>query len=310
MCRRSSTTGGRTRGRTWPNGTALHDGDYVCGGLDDGSIRVWSRSTLALERTLTGHTDIVWALMFAGGRLISGSSDFSIRVWDVATGGCEGVLEGHTKWVSALAATGCWLVSGCYTKTDSHEDGAVRVWRMEGEASTWRCERTLDEQRSSVSCLLAWEGRVASGSQDGGIQVWGAETWGLERTLRGHGHVVPALVASGRRLISASEDRTVRVWSTVTWECEQTVEAYAAGSQQFIEALAVSGSALVGGSDSFPHSASEAYEVRVWDLETMEPLHTLKQPAGRDVCWLVRDGGEVWGAGGKQVVVWGRGVSR
>ena len=34
---------------------AAHDG-YVCGGLDDGSIRVWSRSTLEQERTLVGHT--------------------------------------------------------------------------------------------------------------------------------------------------------------------------------------------------------------------------------------------------------------
>ena len=32
------------------------DGFHVCGGLVDGSIRVWSRSRLEQERTLTGHT--------------------------------------------------------------------------------------------------------------------------------------------------------------------------------------------------------------------------------------------------------------
>ena len=72
------------------------DGGYVCGGLHDGSIRVWSRSTLELERTLTGHTDSVNALLFVGGRLISGSDDRDIRVWDVTAWRCEGVLEGDT----------------------------------------------------------------------------------------------------------------------------------------------------------------------------------------------------------------------
>ena len=53
-------------------------------------------------------------------------------------------------------------------------------------------------------------------------------------------------------------------------------------------------------------SASEGQEVRVWDLETLRPLHTLRQPAGDDVRSLLSDGREVWGAVGSQVVVWGQ----
>ena len=54
------------------------------------------------------------------------------------------------------------------------------------------------------------------------------------------------------------------------------------------------------------HSLTEEYEARVWDLETLEPLHTLRQPAGQHVLGLASDGGEVWGAVGEDVVVWGR----
>jgi hypothetical protein len=54
------------------------------------------------------------------------------------------------------------------------------------------------------------------------------------------------------------------------------------------------------------HSLTEEYEARVWDLETLEPLHTLRQPAGQRVMGLAREGGEVWGAGGRSVVLWGR----
>ena len=66
------------------------------------------------------------------------------------------------------------------------------------------------------------------------------------------------------------------------------------------------GPTLVGGSFSNPHSLTEEYEVRVWDLETLEPLHTLRQPAGQHVLGLASDGEEVWGAVGKEVAVWGR----
>ena len=46
--------------------------------------------------------------------------------------------------------------------------------------------------------------------------------------------------------------------------------------------------------------------MRVWELETLRPLHTLVQPAGEYVWSLVCDGREVWAAVGGQVAVWGR----
>ncbi len=147
---------------------------------------------------------------------------------------------------------------------------------------------------------------MASGSADKTIRVWDAGAGTLEQTLAGHaGHVV-ALVACGQRLISSSMDKTVKVWSMVTWACMHSVDAYAAGSPQCIWSLAVSGPTLVGGSFSSPPSRTEECEVRVWDLETLEPLHTLRQPAGQPVLGLASDGEEVLGAVGKEVAVWGR----
>ena len=147
---------------------------------------------------------------------------------------------------------------------------------------------------------------MASGSADKTIRVWDAGAGTHEQTLAGHEGSVVALVACGQRLISSSEDMTVKVWSMATWACLQSVQAYAAGSAQYIVRLAVSGPTLVGGSYSKPLSHTEEYEVRVWDLETLEPLHTLRQAAGQCVVGLVSDGEEVWGAGGQSVVVWGR----
>ena len=278
---------------------SAHGRGFVCGGLYDGSIRVWNRATLEVERTLTGHTDAIWALVSVEGWLISGSDDHGIRVWDVATGRCEGTLEGHTDRVQCLAVSGDRLVSGSWDRT-------AKVWRMEGAVSTWRCERTLAGHGGEVNCVATWGGKTASGSDDKTIRVWDVGAGTHEQTLAGHEGEVLALVACGQRLISSSEDKTVKVWSMATWACMQTVQAYAAGSAQYIMSLAVSGSTLVGGSFSVRHLLTEEYEARVWDLETLEPLHTLRQPAGRDVLGLASDRGEVWGVVGKEVVVWGR----
>ena len=147
---------------------------------------------------------------------------------------------------------------------------------------------------------------MASGSPDRTIRVWDVGAGTLEKTLAGHEGPVAALVACGQRLISSSVDKTVKVWSMATWTCVRTVQAYAAGSAQYIRRLAVSGPTLVGGSCSVHLSPTVEYEVLVWDLETLEPLHTLRQPAGQSVWGLASDGGEVWGAVGREVVVWGR----
>ena len=156
--------------------------------------------------------------------------------------------------------------------------------------------------------MVAWGDRAACGCGDGGIRVWSMETWALERTLQcpGHWHkgCVRSIAVSGGRLISSSDDGTVRVWLAESWECVQMVEAYPAGSRQYIRCLAVGGSTLVGGCCS--NSSSGEGEVRVWDLETLRPLHTLMQPAGTNVKSLVCDGREVWGAVKDQAVVWGR----
>ena len=83
----------------------------------------------------------------------------------------------------------------------------------------------------------------------------------------------------------------------------QTVQA-TGGHSEYPGCLAVSGRKLVGG--SYSGYVDSECEVVVWDLDTWAEEQRLKQPAGQDVHSLLAMTGEVWGAVGDQLVVWGR----
>jgi WD40 repeat protein len=280
---------------------SVHGRGFVCGGLSDGSIRVWNRATLEVEHTLFGHTSSVRALVSVERWLISGSRDHEINVWDVATGNLEATLGDHSGTVQCLAVSRDRLVSGSWDGTANR----AKVWRMEGAAQTWQCEHTLAGHGGGVICVATWGNKMASGSNDQSIRVWDVGAGTHEQTLTGHEGNVLALVTCGQRLISSSPDKTVKAWSMATWACVHTVQAYERWSDHFIGRLAVSGSTLVGGSLSDPSSRTEYYKALVWDLDTLEPLHTLSLDEGCCVRGLVSDGDEVWGAAGKEVVAWG-----
>ncbi len=85
------------------------------------------------------------------------------------------------------------------------------------------------------------------------------------------------------------------------------MEAYGQQGEQFLCCLAVSGSKLISGSaDRETADAAQQFEVRVWDLGTLECEHTLPQPAGMQLRCLAAGRGQVWGGVGADVVVWGR----
>ena len=73
---------------------------------------------------------------------------------------------------------------------------------------------------SGAVYAVAWSPdgkRIASGGNDGTIQVWDAVDGGHAFTYRGHADVVEAVAWSpdGKRIASGSRDQTVQVWDAV-----------------------------------------------------------------------------------------------
>jgi WD40 repeat protein len=276
----------------------------MCSGSCDGSIRVWSLTTLEEERVLDNGGDHVLSLAVWEGKLISGHGSGRIRVWDVASGERQRELEGHAGWkVNALCVCGSRLASGSYDET-------IKVWRM-GAGLEWACERTLEGHDGMIFALASWGDKLISSSFDDTIRVWDLSTGGLDATITGHEGTVYALVVERERLYSASRDGTIRVWDAGTWAESRSVAACDLDQAgQYPQCLLTSGSKLISGSaireiDDDDRDNTEC-EVRVWDLDRMACEHTLRQPAGADMWCLAGAGGAVWGGVGRSVVVWKR----
>ena len=90
-----------------------------------GKVRLWNAITLKLERTLTGHTNTVDAVVFSpdGDMLVSSSRDQTIRLWNPHNGKLKRTLIGHTDEVMRMAFSpdGTTLASGS-------RDRKIRLW--------------------------------------------------------------------------------------------------------------------------------------------------------------------------------------
>ena len=71
-------------------------------GSHDKSIKVWDATTQKCIKTLTGHSQGVWALEYSsdGKNLLSASPDAVCKVWDVKSGKSSIDLKGHSRRVS------------------------------------------------------------------------------------------------------------------------------------------------------------------------------------------------------------------
>jgi WD40 repeat protein len=190
---RSATTGGFSFTYTGHTQAVLAlawspDGKYIASGGADDSVQVWDASTGHTYVTYSGHTAPVYAVAWSldGKHIASGGSDGSVQVWDAATGRTLFIYRGHTGGVNAVAwQTGSSLLPGDEARIASAgADATVQVWSFgKGRNSQGRQAMVLEgnvlmyrgHSGSVTSVTWSPDGQqIASGSEDGTVQVWQA----------------------------------------------------------------------------------------------------------------------------------------
>ena len=177
---------------------------------------------------IDGHTDWVRALVFSPNYqfLASGSADTTIRLWSLSAG-VEVSLSGrHEDWVSSLVFSGDsrLLASGS-------KDGSIRIWNIEnlfthvnldmiGLKPNMNREKVHLGKHEEGVCSLSFssDGRLlASGCEDGTIQLWDVSSNSPISTLIGHtGWVYALMFLCNDDVLVSGGDNTIRFWDTST----------------------------------------------------------------------------------------------
>ena len=176
------------------------DGRQIASGSADGTVRVWDATTGHTYVTYAGHSAEVNAITWSpdGKYIASGGADGTVQVWDAATGRLRFTYRGHAGGVNTVTWQRGTLLLPWYEAriASGGADATVQVWSV-GEADAavqgWPVGRAGNAQYPQAMALqgevLIYRGHsgpvtsvtwspdgqlIASGSEDGTVQVWSA----------------------------------------------------------------------------------------------------------------------------------------
>jgi TIR domain/WD domain, G-beta repeat len=230
-----------------------------------------------LLRTLTGHTDTIYALAIApdGRTALSGSYDKTLRLWDLASGSIIRTLTGHTGRVFSVA-----IAPDGRTALSGSEDKTLRLWDLTSGSTI----RTLTGHTDIVfSVAISPDGRTAlSGSNDKTVRLWNLASGSMIRTLTGANEAFSvAIVPDGRTALSGSADKTLRQWDLANGNAIRTFSGHADTVTSV--AIAPDGRTAL--------SASYDKTLILWDLASGSTIRTLEGHTGAvEAVAIVPDG--------------------
>jgi E3 ubiquitin-protein ligase TRAF7 len=186
-------------GHEGPVWTLYVQGETVCTGSSDNTIKIWNTGDqFKCLRTLSGHDGIVLVLCIVRDRLYSGSEDKTIRVWNLSSGEAIDRIEADENPISSLAHYGDMVFSGSL-KT-------IKVW----DTQTHSLMRVLPEQNHWVRALVVQGKSLYSGAYKA-IKIWSLDNLDCVREVQCPGGSVYSIVLTNKYLVCGTYEHCIGV---------------------------------------------------------------------------------------------------
>lgn len=205
------------------------------GGLD-GTIRVWNLPPPTADpydpydpavqgAVLRDHTDAVWSLSSAHGRLLSASADGTVRLW--APRAARPLLSTlrADESPTAPAPAAADFADAASRAAVVYRDGTLLLYDLETGQPVLRvaCDSPAHRVRSHPTLPL-----LVTAHEDRHIRFWDGVSGRCAHTMVAHLDAVTglALDPNGLFLLSGSHDCSVRLWNLDTKTCVQEITAH------------------------------------------------------------------------------------
>ncbi|CAH0750259.1 unnamed protein product [Diatraea saccharalis] len=203
------------------------------GGLD-GTIRVWNLPPPTADPydpydpavqgpVLREHTDAVWSLAAAHGRLLSASADGTARLW--APRVPRPLLSTLRDEQAAAAPAAADFADSATRAAVVYVDGTLVLYDLETGQAVLRvpCDSGATRVRAHPTRSL-----LVTAHEDRHIRFWDAVSGRCAHAMVAHLDAVTglALDPNGLFLLSGSHDCSVRLWNLDTKTCVQEITAH------------------------------------------------------------------------------------
>lgn len=199
------------------------DGMQIILPMSDGSIRFLDATTLTQDRSILGHTSVVYdARMSTDGRLVSCARGGLIRCCDVATGDSLWAVQGGGQGLADVdfSPDGKQVAYSSWIRSDSGVVGIVSRWDATSGAKLWSTEFG---DKPIVVCRFSPDGKhLAVGTWGWRVAVWTLDSQDPPRELDFDDVVAYSAIddiswtPDSKAILSATKNGTPRVWEIET----------------------------------------------------------------------------------------------
>jgi WD40 repeat protein/serine/threonine protein kinase len=266
------------------------DEKFIAAAGADGVIRIVDVNSEEVLKQMDGHTHEVTALKFlAENLLLSASADTTVRLWEMQSaeqiGQCWHI--GPVRAVDAVRTGDAYVVAAAVSDERS---GRVVLWDLQPGAADEKFLQTADflEHRMPVDAVaISPDGRtIASGDRAGRILMWNREDAGTLDYAQAIGRAIAAVRSGERRadreagaapLTSETPYRELIDRDSSSLEL-QTVSTGTQRAKAHFDAVQ---SLRFNPAGDLLLSASDDFNLKVWDLSLGSVKRTLKGHGGR-----------------------------